>query len=54
VGEAQPADGQVPVTAATVARRSWVRLSAAWAAVLSGLVVVSAVAMIPVSLLSRE
>ena len=35
-------------------RRSWLRSPATWAAVLSGLVVVSAVAMIPLSLLSRE
>jgi hypothetical protein len=54
VGEAQPAGGQVSVTADAAARRSWVRSPAAWAAVLSGLVVVSAAAMIPLSLLSRE
>jgi hypothetical protein len=35
-------------------RGSWLRSPATWAAVLSGLVVVSAVAMIPLSLLSRE
>jgi hypothetical protein len=35
-------------------RRFWLRSPATWAAVLSGLVVVSAVAMIPLSLLSRE
>jgi hypothetical protein len=54
MGEAQPAGGQVPVTADAAARRSWLRPPATWVAVLSGLVVVSAVAMIPLSLLSRE
>ena len=35
-------------------RCSWLRSPATWAAVLSGLVVVSAVPMIPLLLLSRE
>ena len=52
--QGQPADGQVPVMAEVAVRRSWLRSPATWAAVLSGLVVVSGVTLIPLSLLSRE